>query len=260
MVHNAPKSESAPVAFGGETAVPAADHPSEIAAVDPPGDHPSVDQLGLGSFGSVTLADRIEDAVAGLDRFREHPALIASLLIALVAAAVAFPMLRGGADSPPIEDRIPQVALTPTSAVEAERVDVIVHVSGAVAAPGVYSLPSTARVVEAVEAAGGATIEADLHQLNLAAIVGDGQQIRIPVVGELLPSLPAPGSSAGPVDLNRGDLVALQSLPGVGPATAEAIVAFREEHGPFRSVDDLLDVPGIGPSKLAAIADAAVVR
>lgn len=259
MVHNTPRSEFDSSAIVQEAIEPARASPSEHAGVAPPDDHPSVDQLGVGPLGPLTLADRIEDVVARLDRFRERPAMIALLLLAVAAAAVGLPMLRSSADSQPVEELIPQVGLAPTTGVGPEPAAVVVHVSGAVAAPGVYSLPSTARVIEAVEAAGGATLDADLHQLNLAAVVADGQQVRIPIVGELLPSTTS-GASPGPVDLNRGDVVALQSLPGVGPATAEAIVAYREEHGPFRSVDDLLDVPGIGPAKLAAIADAVVVR
>ena len=152
------------------------------------------------------------------------------------------------------------MALTPTSAAGADRVDAVVHVSGAVTAPGVYRLPPTARVVDAVEAAGGAVLGADLHQLNLAALIVDGQQVRVPMEGEVLPPPADASIGVGPVDLNRADVVMLQTLPGIGPATAEAIVAHRDENGSFQTVDELLDVPGIGPAKLAAIADAAVVR
>lgn len=216
------------------------------------------EQLGLGSELPFTLADRIGLMVERVDELRERPLLIGGLLAAVLALAVLVPRLVASPPGPPIEDRIPQVTLTPTTAV-AGAVTVIVHVSGAVRMPGVYTLDVSARVVDAVDAAGGATVDAQLHQLNLAALVTDGQQIWVPVVGETVMA-PVVAAVEGPVDLNRADAIALQELPGVGPATAEAIVAYREASGPFRSVDDLLDVPGIGPAKLAAIADAVVVR
>lgn len=215
-------------------------------------------QLGLGPEQPFTVADRVGLAAERLDELRERPFLIGSVLLAILALALTLPGLLGSdVGGPPIEDRIPRVTLTPTSVIVGTTT-VFVHVSGAVRVPGVYTLDATARVVDAVEAAGGATAEAELHQLNLAALVVDGQQIRVPVEGEVVTSF-APAVD-GPIDLNRADVVALQELPGVGPATAEAIVAYRDDNGPFQSVDDILDVPGIGPAKLAAIADAAIVR
>ena len=231
--------------------------PGARNAADPPVDSA---QLGLGPLRPLTLAERIEAAVVGLERFRERPAIITVVLLAIAGVVVGLPILRATDDPRPVEDLIPNVALTPTTAAGRASVDVVVHVSGAIASPGVYSVPATARVIDAVEKAGGATVEADLDQLNLAAVVVDGQQIRIPRVGEVLPAAPASGAPAVPVDLNRADVAALQSLRGIGPATAEAIVAFREQNGPFQTVDDLLDVPGIGPAKLAVIVDAIVVR
>ncbi len=138
---------------------------------------------------------------------------------------------------------------------------VVVHVAGAVTGPGVYRLQAGARVHMAIDAAGGAAADADLDGLNLAALVADGQRIYVPVVGEVdpaaVPSAP-PGSAdvdvpAGPLDLNRATATELETLPGVGPATAAAIVDDRERHGPFASVDELDRVPGIGPAKLDAL-------
>ena len=193
-----------------------------------------------------------------VDEWRDRPFLIAGAVAAMIGLAVVVPSLLASAPArPPIEDRIPQVTLTPTSA-PAGTNTVVVHVSGAVRTPGVYTLDATARVVDAVDAAGGVTADAELHLLNLAALVVDGQQIRVPVEGETV--VAAQPATGGPIDLNRADVIGLQELPGVGPATAEAIVAHRDENGPFRTVDDLLDVPGIGPAKLAAMADAVVVR
>lgn len=138
---------------------------------------------------------------------------------------------------------------------------VIVHVAGAVVAPGVYRLGGADRVADAIEAAGGATSDADAGSVNLAAPLIDGSRVYLPEFGEAVPIsvTPAPGSveedgaSGLPVDVNTADARALEQLPGVGPATAQAIVAERERNGPFVSFGDLDRVPGIGPAKLAAL-------
>jgi competence protein ComEA len=140
--------------------------------------------------------------------------------------------------------------------------EVLVHVAGAVARPGVYLLAAGARVDDAVGAAGGPTTQADVDALNLAAVVVDGVRVYVPEHGEVIESLPlAPtGSGAvtapsGPVDINRADASRLDALPGVGPTTAASIVAERERNGPFLTVDDLERVPGIGPAKLSGLRD-----
>ena len=136
----------------------------------------------------------------------------------------------------------------------------VVHVAGAVAEPGVYDVRGPARVVDAIEAAGGPTPDAELDSLNLAAPLVDGQRIYLPVVGEIVAPI-ADGASggvravSGPIDLNTATPAELEELPGIGPATATAIVEHREGHGPFASVDDLSEVSGIGPAKLEAIRD-----
>ena len=136
---------------------------------------------------------------------------------------------------------------------------VLVHVAGAVIEPGVYELAGDARVRDAIVAAGGPTEIADWNALNLAAVVGDGIKVYVPSVGEVVPpSLTVPvspvgGQPAGPIDVNVASPAELESLPGVGPATAAAIVTERERNGPFLDVDDLDRVPGIGPAKLDAL-------
>lgn len=138
---------------------------------------------------------------------------------------------------------------------------VLVHVAGAVVEPGVYQLVGDARVRDALVAAGGPTDTADWNALNLAAAVTDGTKIHVPSVGEELPppwSSPPVGPGPGPavpVDVNVAGVAELESLPGIGPATAAAIVTERERNGPFVGVDDLDRVPGIGPSKLEALRD-----
>jgi competence protein ComEA len=134
--------------------------------------------------------------------------------------------------------------------------ELVVDVAGAVVRPGVVRLAGPGRAIDAIGAAGGAAVDADLNQVNLAAKVGDGDRIYVPRRGEAPPPAPTAGSSTaaaqtGPVDLNNASVEQLDALPGVGPATAKAIVDYRTRRGRFRTVDDLLSVPGIGPAKLA---------
>jgi competence protein ComEA len=126
-----------------------------------------------------------------------------------------------------------------------------VHVSGAVRMPGLVRLPSGSRVADAVAAAGGALPDADLQSTNLAATLSDADHIVVRSVGDGV----AASTSTG-IDLNQSAASDLETLPGVGPVLAGRIVAYRESNGPYRSVEDLLDVPGIGEAKLAQMRDA----
>lgn len=195
----------------------------------------------------------------------------------LVAGSVAVTVVAGGAwllvrtPRPAAEATLPvtagsvpasTLAVPSTTPPPASGV-FVVHVAGAVIAPGVYDVLGPARVVDAIDAAGGAAPEAELDSLNLAAPLVDGQRVYVPVVGEVVPAVdsaadaPVTGGTepTGPLDLNSATAADLERLPGVGPATATAIVEHRDRHGPFASVDDLTDVRGIGPAKLAAIRD-----
>ncbi|HET7822071.1 MAG TPA: ComEA family DNA-binding protein [Ornithinibacter sp.] len=143
---------------------------------------------------------------------------------------------------------------------------VVVHVVGRVRHPGVRQLPAGSRVADAVEAAGGATSKADLSALNLARVLVDGEQVRVPAVGD--PPVTSPGTGGGgtgaggtgaggatgaKVPLNTADLAALDTLPGVGPVLAQRILDWRTEHGRFTSVDELGEVSGIGEKLLAQL-------
>lgn len=152
------------------------------------------------------------------------------------------------------------VAGATPSASAAVAAELVVDVAGKVRRPGIVTLPPGSRVHEAIAAAGGLKGDVDTSGLNLARVLADGEQV---LVGAPVAVAPPGGSgsaggsapAAGPVNLNTADLVALDTLPGVGPVTAEAIVAWRDENGPFRSVDDLLDVKGIGEATLAELRD-----
>lgn len=131
-----------------------------------------------------------------------------------------------------------------------------VHVVGAVASAGVYALPQGSRVTDAIAAAGGATPQADVSLVNLARVVIDGEQIRVPVLGESISeaaAAPINSAAAGPVNLNTATQEQLESLPRVGPAMAQRILDYRQENGGFRSVDELRNVSGIGEKTFAAL-------
>lgn len=154
---------------------------------------------------------------------------------------------------------------------------IMVDIKGAVAHPGVYPLQTTDRVNDAIERAGGFTAKADVNQMNLALKVKDEMVIYVPKKGEK--SLPqvagsssavsgdaqtmdnAPGGSTpAKVNINEADVTGLQNLPGIGPAKAQAILQYRTEHGPFKSVDDLNNVSGIGDKTLEKIKPAATTN
>jgi len=150
--------------------------------------------------------------------------------------------------------------------------DIHVHVVGAVKKPGVYTLPSSSRVVDAVAVAGGSLANADLEGINMAQTLMDSEQVLIPVrrvskprvtvAPRLRPrprttstSVPTGAQTSRTININTATATQLETLTGVGPATAKAIISYRTTKGSFTKVEDLLNVPGIGPSKLAAMRD-----
>jgi competence protein ComEA len=129
--------------------------------------------------------------------------------------------------------------------------NIVVHVVGAVAQPGVVTLPASSRVADALARAGGARADAELAGVNLARILFDGEQIVVPFVGDPVPASGPTGN--GPISLSRADKATLETLPRIGPATAERIIRWRESHGPFLSVEDVLAIPGIGPATVEGL-------
>ena len=131
----------------------------------------------------------------------------------------------------------------------------VVHVAGSVVSPGVYTLLEGTRVIDAVGAAGGFAGDANPDAVNLAALIVDGERVYIPAVGEPTSDVATSNSApeVWPININSADATRLEDLPGVGPTTAASIIAYRDQHGPFASVEQLADVRGIGPAKLDAI-------
>lgn len=241
--------------------------------------------------GIDDLRERLKAAIAWYGPARAF-ATAGSIVVVCIGA---WWLLR--APAPPLENSLPFAAassavpgpgLAPATSVSfgsgtLATFDITVHVVGAVMAPGVYTLHSGSRVVDAVDKAGGPTSDADVASVNMALPLADADQVFIPSRGSARtvhsaprspsrrtnpthPTVPqsmaaattvaaSPGSVAGgaggKVNVNTADQSALESLPGVGPSTAKAIIARRQSKGPFGKVEDLLDVKGIGDAKFA---------
>lgn len=172
--------------------------------------------------------------------------------------APASPAASGAASSAASSARV--VAASPSSAAA----DVVVYVCGAVKAPGIVRVPAGARVTDALELAGGPSARAELTAVNLAAKVSDGEQIVVPARGQSAPAVAAtagaatvagPAVPAAPVNINTATAEQLDALVGVGPATAQKIIDYRVANGPFKTIDDIKNVSGIGDAKFAAMKD-----
>jgi competence protein ComEA len=184
-------------------------------------------------------------------------------LAAAAAAAVVLALLAAWYVSrphTPAQAAPPPAAAISVSDGSGDGGRVVVDVAGAVRRPGVYRLSSSARVEDALRRAGGPTHRADLSQVNRAAKLEDGRQILVPLRASTsaatagAPAVPGVAATPSiPVDLNTATLEQLETLDGVGPATAQKIVDYRTAHNGFGSVDELDQVPGIGPKRLAAL-------
>lgn len=139
------------------------------------------------------------------------------------------------------------------------KMPILVNVVGAVPRPGLYEFPQGSRVRDAVNAAGGLLTDADTAAVNLAAPLEDGQQLEIPSLNSAAGGTPAPAPTAAPtraavptaselVNINTATLEELDKLPGIGPTTAQNIIDYRTEHGPFQRIEDLMNVPNVGPA------------
>ena len=204
---------------------------------------------------------RLGALLAGAGRQRTAVAVLA-LAAVLGAGAVwarAAPRLGAPVDGPATASAaqtLPRAVQGPAATGR-----VAVHVAGRVRHPGLVRLAAGSRVLDAVRAAGGTTPGADLDAVNLARKLVDGEQVRIPARGQAVAAPPAGvpgGQAAGPLDLNTATAEQLDTLPGVGEVTAGRIVAYRSAH-PFTSVDELLEVPGIGERRFEQLKDLVTV-
>lgn len=199
---------------------------------------------------------------------RPRPVVLRSQTDPALAAGGAPAVAGGGREPPDTADR------TGTAGEDPEKPpQIVVHVAGAVERPGVYALTEGQRVHEAVQMAGGAREDAALDWVNLARLLVDGERIYIPSRNEVsggaggtaldvlqISGTPNPGLARFPVNVNTADASLLDTIPGIGPSIAQAIIRYRTENGPFGSVDDLLEVTGIGPKTLSKIAPYVTVR
>jgi competence protein ComEA len=223
--------------------------------------------------------DRLVDRL--LDRVQERRSdarfgIVVLVVVALVAGVVWYRIGVGGASAGEAPAARPSRTSATTAAgdrpagtsttVPSSSARLVVHVAGAVAHPGVVELAPGSRVIDAVEAVGGAVAEGDLDRLNLAAKVVDGQRVYVARAGEADPGVAAEGdpgggtggdssgAAGGKVNLNTATQAQLEELPGIGPTYAQSIIAERQRRGGFKSVNELRSVRGIGDKRFAELA------
>jgi competence protein ComEA len=186
------------------------------------------------------------------------PELSRSQLLVYVVIAVAVIVIgvRWIRSSAPASAGGTELSFAADSAHEAEGTrDVVVHVAGAVARPGVYRLPAGSRVTDAVGRAGGFAHRANRDAINLAARLSDGQQVVVAGAGAAT-SASAGGDQTGPISLGSATVEQLDQVEGIGPVTAQKIIEFRDQHGGLSSIDQLDEVDGIGPSTMQTLRSA----
>ena len=183
---------------------------------------------------------------------RHRAVLAAGILGAVVVSVAALVLVRPPAPQIVVQQPSPRPAGSPPVPAL-----IVVHLSGEISAPGVYHLPLGARVDDAVRAAGGVTAEADVNRLNLAARLADGQHLVVPRRAEpaSIPQEAFPSPLPTRVNVNTATVAELDGLPGIGPVTAQRIVAYRQQHGPFTRIDELREAKLVNQATLEKIKD-----
>jgi competence protein ComEA len=232
----------------------------------PPSDPPPVPVPGRHA-ARPALAGALPPTLRGRVNLGPAQLAVVAVLVAVGLAVTCWWVVRGDAERLEAPTLTPVTAAamteagldpTPVASTPAGEGRVTVDVAGRVRRPGIVVLDAGSRVVDALEAAGGARSGVDLSGLNLARVLVDGEQVLVGVpapIGVAAAAAPAPGSTVGPpVNLNTATQVELEALPEVGPVTAQAILSWRDEHGGFTAVTELLEVDGIGDATLAQLA------
>ena len=194
----------------------------------------------------------------GAARYRAY--IILCSVVSLIVGGVIVYFGRPSQRSTPISVSTPLPTLAP--APTPTRAPIRVYVSGAVHEPAVYELPPGSIVKDAIDAAGGPASDADLDRINLALELRDQQQVYVPRRDEANPPPPVSGGEAAEelVNINAATAAELETLPGIGPVTADSILEYRETNGPFERIEDIQNVPGIGPATFEGMKDLITVR
>lgn len=196
--------------------------------------------------------------------FRPRETVALGVLCIAIVAGAAFAYARSLPKPAPPSVASPIPAASGEASFGPAGATIFVHLAGAVLKPGVYELPAGARVIDGIQAAGGAAPNADASSINLARPLTDGERVYVPRRGEAPPEAAAPGGGSGgagtgdasrKVNINTATVSQLEELPGIGEVIAQRIVDYRTQHGPFKTVRDLLKVEGIGEKKFESIED-----
>lgn len=206
--------------------------------------------------------------VIDLLEFRPRETIALGVLCLAIVAGAAFAYARSLPKPAPssVASPLPAASVDASGSPVSGSGTIFVHIAGAVAKPGVYELAAGARVIDGLTAAGGATAQADVSSINLARPLTDGERVYIPRRGEVPAADPgaaaaAPsgtggaGASSDKVNINTATASELEELPGIGEVIAQRIVDYRTQHGPFKTIRDLLKVEGIGEKKFESIQD-----
>lgn len=207
-----------------------------------------VDPVSVASRLGAVVDERLERARSALRTTRGRiTAALSTFIVVMVAVWFAWP---SGTTRT-------QTSVTISAPSTSMPSGIVVHVAGAVRQPGLYRLTKGARVADLLEAAGGPAEDLDLDRTNLAETLSDGARVWLPRRGQSSPAVSGgvevPAGRVAPIDINTATAIQLDTVTGIGPSLAAAIVKERDAHGPFRTVDDLRRVKGVGPSKLESI-------